>query len=84
MNDDEKIKRIVGISYEEYSKLNIDEKHKLIEQKTGKKVKPDHRLNIDGIPMDDEHIIKMNEVDNYLTNLTKKVKRKSKNIFKKY
>ena len=33
------IDRKLGIPYEEYEKLDIEEQHKLIEQKTGKKVK---------------------------------------------
>ena len=51
------IEKTLGISYSEFEKLDLNQQHKLIEQKTGKEVKPDYRLRIDGIPIDDEHII---------------------------
>ena len=60
------IERLLGISYSEYEKLSIEEQHKLIEEKTGKRVKPDYRLYIDGIPIDGEHIITMEEIDKKL------------------
>ena len=76
------IEKIIGIPYEEYEKLSIEEQHKLIEKKTGKKVKPDYRLHIDGIPMDDDHIITMEETDNKIDkivfNLPQRVLRKIK------
>lgn len=64
------IERKLGIPYEEYEKLDIDEQHRLIEQKTGKKVKPDYRLYIDGIPMDEEHIITREQIDNRIDKLS--------------
>ena len=60
------IEKLFGISYSEYEKLSIEERHKLIEKKTGKKVKPDYRLYIDGIPIDEDHILTMAEVDKKL------------------
>jgi len=64
------VERKLGISYEEYEKLDIDEQHRLIEQKTGEKVKPDYRLYIDGIPMDEEHIITRDQIDKRMSKLT--------------
>lgn len=57
------LERILGISYDEYKKMNTDERYKLIKKRTGKKVKPDHRLYIDGIPMDKNHIITRKQID---------------------
>lgn len=59
----QQIEKELGISYRDFEKLDLDEQHKLIEQKNGKKLKPDHRLHIDGIPMDDDHIITRKQVD---------------------
>lgn len=74
----------LGIPYEEYIKLDIDERYKLIKQKTGKKVKPDYRLYVDGIPMDDEHIITKDKIDKKIDKLTESSsKRLFKRIFQK-
>lgn len=63
------LERKLGISYQEYEKLDTDEQNKLIEQKTGKKVEPDYRLYIDGIPMDDDHIVIREQIDKQIDNL---------------
>lgn len=77
------IERKLGIPYEEYEKLDIEEQHKLIEQKTGKKVKPDNRLYIDDIPMDDKHIITRDKIDKRIEEITESgPKRLLKRIFK--
>ena len=79
-----RIEKKLGIPYEEYEKLDIEEQHKLIEQKTGKKVKPDCRLYIDGIPMDEEHIITREQNDKKIDKLTESIpKRLLKRIFKR-
>jgi len=77
------IEKELGIPYEEFDKLDIDEQHKLIKQKTGRTYKPDDRTYVDGIPMDDEHIIKMDEVDNHFVGTAKRVLRRFKNKFNK-
>ena len=87
MNDDKKIaeyakkevEKIIGIPYEEYEKLDIDEQHKLIKKKTGKKFKYDTRTYIDGVPVEEEHNISLKEANNYFD----KLKCESKNIIKK-
>lgn len=56
------IERKLGIPYSEFEQLDFDEQQKLIEQKTGKKFKYDCRLYIDGIPMDEEHIITREQI----------------------
>lgn len=64
------IERKLGISYSEFEQLDLDEQHKLIEEKTGKKLKPDYRLYIDGIPMDEDHIITREQIDRELDMMT--------------
>lgn len=64
------IEKKLGISYEEFEKMDYDEQHKLIEERTSKKITVDHRLYIDGIPMDEEHIITMEQVDKKIDKLT--------------
>ena len=80
----EYIKRLVelklGISYDEYEKLDIEEQHKLIEQKIGRKVSLDYKLHIDGIPIDDEHVITRQQVDKRIDGI---VKSKPKRLLRK-
>lgn len=59
----QQIEKELGISYSDFEKLDLDEQHKLIEQKNGKELKPDYRLYIDGMPMDDNHIITRKQID---------------------
>ena len=77
----------LGISYSDFEKLDLDEQHKLIELKNGKELKPDYRLYIDGMPMDDNHIITRKQIDKKidkivyggpLKRLTKKLRNKRK------
>ena len=82
----EYIKRLVelklGISYDEYEKLDIEEQHKLIEQKIGRKVSLDYKLHIDGIPIDDEHVITRQQVDKRIDGIVKsKPKRLLRRLF---
>lgn len=57
------------------------------EEKTGKKITYDTRLYIDGIPMDEEHIIRMEDVDKRIDKMLyrgpKGLIRRLKNVFKK-
>lgn len=46
----------LGVSYEEYEKLSIEEQYKLIEEKTGVKMGPDCNIHIDGIPIDGDNL----------------------------
>jgi len=64
------IERKLGIPYSEFEQLDFDEQQKLIEQKTGKKFKYDYRLYIDGIPMDEDHIITRDQIDRQIDELT--------------
>ena len=64
------IEKKLGIPYSEFEKLDLHEQHRLIEEKTGKKIKPDYRLYIDGIPMDEDHIITREQVDKRIDELT--------------
>lgn len=88
MSGPELVKRMVerklGISWEDYESLDFDEQQKLIESKTGKKTTYDHRLYIDGIPMDEEHIITRDQIDKKIDELTESgPKRLLKRIFKR-
>lgn len=72
----------LGISYDEYEKLDIEEQHKLIEQKIGRKVSFDYKLHIDGIPIDDEHVITRQQVDKRIAGIIKsKPKRRVRRLF---
>lgn len=51
------IEKKLGIPYCEFELLDLEEQHKLIEKVTGKKIKPDFIMRIDGIPIDDKHIL---------------------------
>ena len=66
----------LGIPYSEFEKLDLHEQHRLIEEKTGKKIKPDDRLYIDEIPIDEDHIITREQVDKRLDELTSSGPRK--------
>jgi len=81
------IERTLGISYSEFEKLDLNQQNKLIEQKTGKKLKPDYRLRIDGIPINDEHIITEEQANKRIDELTssgpKKILKRFLNCIKK-
>ena len=51
------IERKLGIPYCEFELLDLEEQHKLIEKISNKKMKPDLRMRINGIPIDDEHVL---------------------------
>lgn len=78
------VERKLGISWEEYESLDFDEQQKLIESKTGKKPTYDHRLYIDGIPMDEEHIITREQIDKKIDEIVESGPRRLlKRIFKR-
>lgn len=78
------VERKLGISWEEYEQLDTDEQHKLIEQKTGKKFKYDTRLYIDGIPIDEDHIITREQIDRKIDEIVESgPKRLLKRIFRR-
>ena len=77
------VEKKLGIPYETFEKLDLDEQHRLIEQKTKKKVKPDYRLFIDGIPIDEEHIITGIQIDKRIDELAEREPKKLlKKLFK--
>ena len=81
----QQIEKELGISYRNFEKLDLDEQHKLIEEKTGRKLTFDDRLHIDGIPLDENHIKTIEQVDKQIDKIvhessTKKLIRKFKKI----
>ncbi len=46
-----------GIPYEKFIELEPEVITEIIESKIKKKLKPDYRAIIDGIPIDDKHVI---------------------------
>lgn len=81
------LEKELGIPYSEFEMLDLNKQHKLIENKTGKKLKADHRLYIDGIPMDDNHIITREQVNRRIEEITatgtKKLLLKMSKVFKR-
>ena len=59
-----------GIPYEDFCELDPEIITKLIESKTSKKLKPDYRPIIDGIPIDKNHIIEREEIDRKIREIT--------------
>ncbi len=57
------VERKLDIPYDEFEKLDYDEQQKLIEEKLGNKVNIDYRLRIDGIPIDEDHIVTREQMD---------------------
>ena len=62
------IEKEFGIPYEIFCELDPEVIEKLIETKIGKKLKPDYRVIIDGIPIDKDHVIERREIDGMLSN----------------
>lgn len=91
MSSSELVKRQIeeklGISYEEFEKMDYYKQQRLIEERTGKKIQPDFRLHIDGIPIDEDHIMTMDQVDRKIDELTatgpKKILKRLLNSFVK-
>ena len=65
------IARITGLPFEELDALSPDEFSKYLEEKTGKKATYDTRYRINGIPIDDDHIITMGEVDQKIDEISR-------------
>lgn len=57
------VESIIKMPYEEFENLDIEDQNKLIEEKTGRKLTFDDRLYIDGIPLDENHIKTIEQVD---------------------
>ena len=51
-------------------KWHIDKQHKLIEKVTSKKLQSDYRLHIDGIPIDEDHIMTREKIDKRIETIT--------------
>lgn len=67
------IEKEFGIPYEIFCELDPEVIEKLIETKIGKKLKPDYRAIIDGIPIDKDHVIERREIDGMLSNKFEKL-----------
>lgn len=67
------IEKKFGIPYEIFCELDPEVIEKLIETKIGKKLKPDYRVIIDGIPIDKDHVIERREIDGMLSNKFEKL-----------
>ena len=72
-----------GIPYEDFCELDPEIITKLIESKTSKKLKPDYRPIIDGIPIDKNHIIEREEIDKRIDKLVYNGPQRVMKIFKR-
>ncbi len=77
------VESIIKMPYEEFENLDIEDQNKLIEEKTGRKLTFDDRLHIDEIPLDENHIKTIEQVDKQIDKIVhessaKKLIRKSK------
>ena len=74
INVEEIVKRRIedkfGMSYDEFDKLELSEQHRLIEKANGKKIVADYRPLIDGMPMDNNRIKTLDEVDKKINQIT--------------
>lgn len=66
----ENISRAIGLPFDEIVNMDFEDLEKHIEQRIGKKTTYDLRLRIDGIPIDEEHIITIEQVDKGLDKTT--------------
>ena len=66
----ENISRAIGLPFDEIVNMDFEDLEKHIEQRIGKKPTYDLRLRIDGIPIDEEHIITIEQVDKELDKIT--------------
>lgn len=81
----ENISKAIGLPFEEIVNMNLEDLEKHIQERMKKKLIYDLRLRIDGIPMDEEHIITIEQVDKELKETTSgpKLVLKRKKIIKK-
>ena len=63
------VESIIRMPYEEFENLDIEDQNKLIEEKTGRKLTFDDRLHIDGIPLDENHIKTIEQVDKQINKI---------------
>ena len=66
----ENISRTIGLPFDEIVNMDFEDLEKYIEQRIGKKPTYDLRLRIEGIPIDEEHIITIEQVDKKLDKTT--------------
>lgn len=59
----------IGIPYEEFDQLDLDEQQRIIESVNGKKMGYDLRHYIDGIPLDRDHIVTMEDAEKRMDEL---------------
>lgn len=58
------VERMIGMPYEEFDALDLDEQHRIIEEKSGKKMIPDKTKYMDCVPVDRVEIIPSDEPSN--------------------
>lgn len=63
------VESIIRMPYEEFENLDIEDQNKLIEEKTGRELTFDDRLHIDGIPLDENHIKTIEQVDKQINKI---------------
>lgn len=66
----ENISRTIGLPFDEIVNMDFEDLEKYIEQRIGEKPTYDLRLRIEGIPIDEEHIITIEQVDKELDKTT--------------
>ena len=81
------VESIIKMPDEEFENLDLEDQYKLIEENTGRKLTFDDRLHIDGIPLDENHIKTIEQVDKQIDKIVhessaKKLIRKSKKRIK--
>ena len=63
----ENISRAIGLPFDEIVNMDFEDLEKHIEQRIREKSTYDLRLRIDGIPIDEEHIITIEQIDKDLS-----------------
>ena len=66
----EHISVLMGLPFDEIINMDYEELERYIELKIGKKPEWDLKKRIDGIPLDDEHILTLEQVDKELDKIT--------------
>lgn len=66
----ENISRTIGLPFDEIVNMDFEDLEKYIEQRIGEKPTYDLRLRIEGIPIDEKHIITIEQVDKELDKTT--------------
>ena len=77
------VSRTIGLPFEKIVNMDVEDLEKHIEQKKEKKTTCDLRIRVDGIPIDQEHIVTMEQVDKKIDEITNEhklvLKRKNNN-----